>query len=407
MLDELVVKCPNGNAGCAWEGKRGEVQHHIDLYCDYTIVECPVPECRLEVLQKDFHRGCLHYGVKCEDCGEGMLKRDLDDHHNSSCPNRFEHCPHCSESVLKRGLTAHVSTTCPVGPTNCPGKAYGCTFYATRREVVEHSKTCQIAIMTPFLVEQKQLADEQRTANELLRRKVKILEGGFTAMQGVLYSSDQQSQHHQQGPQSSRINPATSPGVAASFQPLDNAVASPAPSNSVSAAASTPHQPSTSTSVSPNASAHASPALAPNPQPNSPSLPSFVDAPTQHLLSLHESLREELARQQAALADLEARTTVMILNEGLRAKEDMAHTNAAIGAIRMQMHWLMSANARFAQGGGAGGGRGTAGATPAGPSRGAGAGAGAGSGAAGSAGGGGLLGPARRSSDSGRQDTKL
>ena len=34
---------------------------------------------------------------------------------------------------------------------------------------------------------------------------------------------------------------------------------------------------------------------------------------------------------------------MLVMNESLRVKQDFAHTNAAIGGMRVQLHWLMSA----------------------------------------------------------------
>ncbi|KAI9836372.1 MAG: hypothetical protein M1819_001401 [Sarea resinae] len=62
-----------------------------------------------------------------------------------------------------------------------------------------------------------------------------------------------------------------------------------------------------------------------------------------HLLSLYENLREEVDRVSAAVSELDAKSSVMLMNESLRTKEDMAHTNAALNSMRMQLHWLMSA----------------------------------------------------------------
>lgn len=63
---------------------------------------------------------------------------------------------------------------------------------------------------------------------------------------------------------------------------------------------------------------------------------------TTYLLSLHESLREEVTQLSQALTDLDARASMAIMNECLRIKEDMAHTNAAVTSVRMQVQWLMN-----------------------------------------------------------------
>lgn len=78
MLDELVVKCPNTKSGCSWVDHRVNVQDHVMIYCEYSLVECPSFDCRLPISQKDFHKGCLHYSVSCEDCHTSLMKKDLE-----------------------------------------------------------------------------------------------------------------------------------------------------------------------------------------------------------------------------------------------------------------------------------------------------------------------------------------
>lgn len=67
------------------------------------------------------------------------------------------------------------------------------------------------------------------------------------------------------------------------------------------------------------------------------------DSTSHHLLCLHESLREEVTRFSDAVREADAKASMLVMNESLRVKEDFAHTNAAIGGMRMQLHWLMSA----------------------------------------------------------------
>ena len=66
------------------------------------------------------------------------------------------------------------------------------------------------------------------------------------------------------------------------------------------------------------------------------------DSTAHHLLCLHESLREEVDRVSTAVSALDAKASMMVMNESLRIKEDLTHMNAAIGGMRMQLHWLMS-----------------------------------------------------------------
>ena len=75
--------------------------------------------------------------------------------------------------------------------------------------------------------------------------------------------------------------------------------------------------------------------------------PPVNNATTSYLLSVHESLREEVAQLSHAVRDLDARASMTIMNECLRINEDMAHTNAALGSIRMQIQWLMNPHLHY------------------------------------------------------------
>ena len=75
--------------------------------------------------------------------------------------------------------------------------------------------------------------------------------------------------------------------------------------------------------------------------------PTIADGPfdstAHHLLCLHESLREEVSRVAATVSELDAKTSMTFVNESLRLKEDMSHTNSAINGMRLQLQWLVSA----------------------------------------------------------------
>ena len=68
-----------------------------------------------------------------------------------------------------------------------------------------------------------------------------------------------------------------------------------------------------------------------------------LDSAFHLLLSLHESLREEVSRVSAAVSEVDAKASMMVINEALRSKQDLAHINAAIGSMRAQLQWLTSA----------------------------------------------------------------
>jgi hypothetical protein len=132
-----------------------------------------------------------------------------------------------------------------------------------------------------------------------------------------------------------------------------------------------------------------------------PAQPPF-DSQVHHLLTLHDSLREEVSRISNALTDLDGRTNMMIINESQRSKDEMLHVNAAISNMRMHLQWVVSATLQ--QRSNAAGSSRTPGTASASASPGSNA-TRAGSARPGPSAT--MQGPFRRLSDSNRQDTKL
>ncbi|KAF2621083.1 hypothetical protein BU25DRAFT_380189 [Macroventuria anomochaeta] len=301
MLDELVVKCPNSRTGCTWVDHRVNVHDHVMLYCEYTPIECPAADCRLHTTQKDFHKGCLHYTVGCEDCHTSLMKRDLEEHQRYLCLNRTTSCALCEAVLLRLDLKTHINNVCPKHVISCQGTIVGCKFRSERADVTQHEMACAMATMAPHFRDQQARLERHEARMEPLARKVGILEDGLANITNMLYPAN--------------ANDASFP-VADHLDPNDAAADFRLPP------ASFPH------------GAHGS--------DNSSNEPPF-DSQVHHLLTLHENLREEVSRISTTLTEVEGRTNMMIINESQRNKDEMLHTNAAINNMRMQLHWLMSA----------------------------------------------------------------
>ena len=281
MLDDLMVRCPLKDEGCNEQVPRCEVQQHVDKKCAYSEVECPAENCLLSILRKDLEeQRCLHRMLQCEDCNSFFMERDLESHRTLFCEAGRTSCPDCKAQVLLRDIDQHVES-CPDAIFPCNAKDYGCDFIARRAALDQHSKTCALAKLVPFLLRQNERLDAHEAALKSLRLRNSILETSFSSFQKTLgFSADIVD-----APSSSASPPDASP----------------------------------------------------------------FDSTVQHLLCLQESLREEVSRVSAAVAELDARTTMTVMNESLRVKEDISHMNAAIGGMRLQLHRLVSARRQSQQ----------------------------------------------------------
>ncbi|KAK6435535.1 hypothetical protein LTR95_008278 [Oleoguttula sp. CCFEE 5521] len=65
-------------------------------------------------------------------------------------------------------------------------------------------------------------------------------------------------------------------------------------------------------------------------------------SPLHHLLSMHESLREEMSRMATTMQELDGRHSMQMLNENIRSRDEVAHLGAQVAAIGRQVHWLTS-----------------------------------------------------------------
>ena len=275
MLDDLLVRCPLKDEGCKELVQRCEMQQHVDKKCAYSEVECPAENCLLSVQRKDVEKQrCLHGMLQCEDCNQLFMERDLESHRTLHCEAGGTSCPDCKAQVLLRDIDQHVGS-CPEAIFPCTAAEYGCDFISRRAALDQHSSSCALAKLVPFLQKQNERLGAHEAALKRLRHRNSILETSFSNFQEAL------------SPSADLVD---------------------APSSSASASDAGP-----------------------------------FDSTAHHLLCLQESLREEVSRVSAALSELDARTTMTVVNESMRVKEDISHMNAAIGGMRLQLHWLVNA----------------------------------------------------------------
>lgn len=270
MLDDLTVKCPSSSKGCQEKLPRSSVHDHIRKYCPFADVVCPAEDCSASVLRRDFAKGrCLHGEVRCQDCGDALLERDLEHHRTTDCNDVLVSCSDCGLQNTRSDSTTHVKE-CPEATVPCDAATYGCDFEAKRLQVADHTKTCPLAKLVPFLKVQNDKLEAQQRALDHFKAKTNLLET-------MVYRITEKL-----GSKPDLIDTRTTTAIDAS-------------------------------------TAH-------------------------HLLSVHELLRRDVDRVSTELSSLDAKASMMCLNEALRAKDDMARTNAAVSAMQTQIYWLTMAN---------------------------------------------------------------
>ncbi len=317
MCNEVRVKCPNED--CEQTIPRGYIERHATKECPHERLQCPDSECG-KVVKRRNHvpEQCIHSShIEC-DCGAviELGKGEWLRHKDEDCPNTGVKCKECGQRVSTRdylnGVTGHICNPDHL----CPGRGYGCTDIFEPDELDHHVKSCSLAKMAPYLKKQSQLLSSLQEQLAMVKVRNEVLETGFDKINDIV---------------NDRVLPY-----------IDHADRSPPPESDIEEI-ERDHIPSATSHRDLLMPAHLR-ALTPSPDPTA-----TITQTQTHLLALQESLRgtvgnleNDVTVMANNIADLDARTSMQLMNETLRIKEELAHTNAALFSTRSQVQWLLN-----------------------------------------------------------------
>lgn len=251
-------------------------------------------------VQSHVDKYCAYSEVGCpsDDCPLMIQRKDEE---KQRCLHGMVRCEDCMWEFTERDLEYHRNNTCAIGKSSCPD----CHAQVLHRDLEAHIERCPDAIFPCNAAEygcdfiaRRMVLDEHLNTCPLSKLVP------FLMMQNDRLEAHEADLKHLRHKNS--ILETSFSTIQETFSPAANLIV--ASSSSATGSDTGP-----------------------------------FDSTAHHLLCLHESLREEVNRVSAAVSEVDAKASMMVLNESLRVKEDLSHTNAAIGSMRMQLHWLMSA----------------------------------------------------------------
>lgn len=289
QLDSLEVRCPNKMEGCEKLLPRSMVQNHVSKYCDYTTVHCNDPTCGRDLLRRDVDRNCLHNDVACPDCGDTLWQLDLAKHRSVSCEKRKANCGLCGLAILRMDAEEHL-LSCEESWTDCKWSEYGCSYRCLRKDLTEHRKLCQFEMIGPVINVMKAEIKTLRGEVQYLNEKDRIKDRRLRFLECTRSGASNTDQSH--------------------FLDLSFA------------------EPTT---------------LEPGPH----------DSRDQYMLSLLEHHESQVDRLSAGMTELEAKQTMMLFNETLPIKEQLAEIRSTQSTLGMHVRWLMQFRLKDSRGGAA------------------------------------------------------
>jgi hypothetical protein len=302
MCNDILVRCPN--EGCEQVLPRYCIEQHSRRDCPEERRPCPVTTCVKQTRRKDLVPGeCKHEShIEC-DCGD-MIKLGQGawlQHKHDGCPLTHTTCDSCHEQISK--TEEHV---CGVVKENCPGVEFGCDDDFGTQDLESHKQNCVFAKLAPHFIRQGKLLSDVREQLAIQKIRNEVLETDFERINEIIH---EQVLPKLENLDVEEIERMSSPASAARDMMLPAHIRT----------------------------------LTPSPSPEQ------ANQAQQHLLALHESLRgnvtvleNDISHIANNLADLDARSSMQIMNETLRIKEDLAHTNAALFSTRAQVQWLLN-----------------------------------------------------------------
>jgi TNF receptor-associated factor 5 len=279
QLDALLVDCPC----CKAPVPRAMIINHLDRYCKESLVMCSVKACNKPVKRKLHLQGCLHYDISCPDCDMIMQQLEMADHREHDCKERLKACHHCGGDILRCKEDIHLEK-CQYLPACCEWAEYGCDYESRRKDLFKHADVCTFKLVGPIATMLKKDINDLRSEVRTLTEKDQIKDRRIKFLEGGFTG-------HRDTDRS--LDYADLPGQALSSLPD---------------------------------SSHADP----------------LDSGHEYLLSLVEAQETKVDRLSASMTELEAKQTMMLFNETIQIKNELAEMRSSQQVLSMHVRWLLN-----------------------------------------------------------------
>ena len=109
----LKIYCDQREKGCSWQGELRQCDEH-NQECGYVVEVCS------------------------NDCGEVIMRKDMDYHKQNMCSRRIVGCCYCDTQLEHGQLTVHYETCDSYSPQQCDFASAGCQFIGNKEQLQDH-----------------------------------------------------------------------------------------------------------------------------------------------------------------------------------------------------------------------------------------------------------------------------
>ena len=140
------MRCENVGRGCYWEGSVGKLDDHVTK-CEFTLVPCP-NKCEVEgddlqlirkVLDDHLKTKCPNRDYECKDCGEKGTYASITEEHDQVCANKLVPCLNtwCTVTMESWKFMEHI---CMFTEVACKYHNIGCNVRKVRMHMKQHEE---------------------------------------------------------------------------------------------------------------------------------------------------------------------------------------------------------------------------------------------------------------------------
>ena len=142
QLRSFMVRCPNSDKGCNWQGDLEDAEQHTSEICHYQTVKC-TNGCDQEMERRQLRphetTECLYRDFKCPLCSHWGTYNTITTSHPMVCESFSLPCvAGCKQSILRGKMKDHLANTCPEELVACPHKMAGCASIMKRKDLERH-----------------------------------------------------------------------------------------------------------------------------------------------------------------------------------------------------------------------------------------------------------------------------
>eukprot|EP01112_Ceratiomyxa_fruticulosa_P013813 TRINITY_DN38_c0_g2_i6.p1 TRINITY_DN38_c0_g2~~TRINITY_DN38_c0_g2_i6.p1 ORF type:complete len:330 (-),score=30.02 TRINITY_DN38_c0_g2_i6:189-1178(-) len=139
--DNRDVKSPENS--CHWVGEWSSLRPHLNT-CEFTPIAC-VFGCSSKIRPCDVKRHqlleCRNGNVNCKFCKTQIRKCNKDEH-LELCPFFVLRC-NCGGRIMRRDMNNHLASSCPETLIPCLFNPVGCSHYTERKKMAAHVQSAE------------------------------------------------------------------------------------------------------------------------------------------------------------------------------------------------------------------------------------------------------------------------